>query len=118
MTGMKHMPAGAFSSAPMMSSRWGENLPAGCLRPERGQPRHVVSVNDDVMELDRHAASMRGPPVRVAAWSRRAAQCDVDQLGQPERSAASEVRDRLERRFGVEVGRSVAAEQGGEDLGD
>ncbi len=38
----------------------GENRPAERLRPEPGQPRQVVSVNDDVMESDRHAVSMRG----------------------------------------------------------
>jgi hypothetical protein len=37
----------------------GQNLPAECLRPEPGQPGQVVSVNDDVMESDRHAVSMR-----------------------------------------------------------
>src|SRR5690242_5949689 len=59
-------------------------------------------------------------PRRTAwrTWSRRAAQGDVDQLGQPERSVAGEGRDWLERRFGVEVRRAVAAQQGGEDLGD
>ncbi len=31
-----------------------------CLRPGPGQLRQVVSVNDDVMEPDRHAVSMRG----------------------------------------------------------
>jgi hypothetical protein len=39
---------------------FGQNLPAERLRPEPGQPRQVVGVNDDVMESDRHAASMRG----------------------------------------------------------
>ena len=34
----------------------GENLPAECLGPEPGQPRQVVSLNDDVMESDRHAS--------------------------------------------------------------
>jgi hypothetical protein len=38
----------------------GQNLPAGCLRPESGQPRQVVNVNDDVVEPDRNAFSMRG----------------------------------------------------------
>jgi hypothetical protein len=33
----------------------GQDLPAQCLRPEPGQPGQVVSVNDDVMESDRHA---------------------------------------------------------------
>jgi hypothetical protein len=37
----------------------GQNLPAECLRPEPGQPGQVVGVNDDVMESDRHAVSMR-----------------------------------------------------------
>jgi hypothetical protein len=36
-----------------------EDLPAGCLRPEPGQPGQVVSVSDDVMEPDRHAVRMR-----------------------------------------------------------
>src|SRR6266566_6582183 len=64
------------------------------------------------------------PPVCAArlsasrTWSRRAAQDDVDQLGQPERSVVSEVRDRPECGFGIEVGRVIAAEQRGEDLGD
>ena len=38
-----------------------EDLPAGCLRPEPGQPGQVVSVSDDVMEPDRHAVRMRTP---------------------------------------------------------
>jgi glucose/arabinose dehydrogenase len=37
----------------------GQNLPAERLRPEPGQPRQVVSVNNDVMKADRHAVSMR-----------------------------------------------------------
>ena len=59
---MKHIPAGAFSSVPMTisRSRSGQHLPAKRLRPEPGQPWQVAGVNDDVMELDRHAASMRG----------------------------------------------------------
>ena len=39
-----------------------ENLPAGRPRPEPGQARQVASVNDDVVESDRHVASMRGTP--------------------------------------------------------
>ena len=38
----------------------GENLPAKRLRPEAGQARQIVSVNDDVMESNGHADSMRG----------------------------------------------------------
>ena len=40
----------------------GKNLPAERLRPEPGQPRQVVGVNDDVVKSDRHADSMRGTP--------------------------------------------------------
>jgi hypothetical protein len=58
---MKPMPTGAFSSVPIdLALTLGENLPAERLRPEPGQRRQVVSVNDDVMESDRHAVSMRG----------------------------------------------------------
>src|SRR6185437_16945171 len=52
----------------------------------------------------------------VRLW--QAAQGDVDQLGQPERSARSEFRSRREGGFGIEVGPAVAEEQGGENLGD
>ena len=38
----------------------GENLPAKRLRPEAGQARKIVSVNDDVMESNGHVDSMRG----------------------------------------------------------
>src|SRR4029077_13407638 len=63
----------------------------------------------------------RTPPASGAyghMCSRRAAQRDVDQLGQPERSVVSELRDRRERGFGIEVGRALAAKQRCEDLGD
>src|SRR6266568_5412281 len=48
----------------------GQNLPAKRLRPEPGQAGQVVSVNDDVVESDRHPDSMRGtldsiPPTRT-----------------------------------------------------
>jgi hypothetical protein len=47
----------------------GQNLPAERLGPEPGQPRQVVSVNDDVMQSDRHAVSMRGHATRcVHTW--------------------------------------------------
>src|SRR5436305_4514615 len=39
----------------------GENLPAERLRPEPGQGRQIMSVNHDVVELNRHARSMSGP---------------------------------------------------------
>ena len=35
-----------------------EDLPAKRLGPEPGQPRQVVSVDDDVMKSDRHADSL------------------------------------------------------------
>jgi len=38
----------------------GKDLPAERLRPEPGQPRQVVSVNDDVVKSDRHANSLLG----------------------------------------------------------
>ena len=38
----------------------GKNLPAKRLRPEAGLARQIVSVNDDVMEPNGHADSMRG----------------------------------------------------------
>src|SRR6266536_2685892 len=57
---MKHMPTGAFSSGPMTISRSRrENLPAERLRPEPGQGGQIVGIDDDVMESNRHAASMR-----------------------------------------------------------
>src|SRR5690348_12794651 len=39
----------------------GQDLPAQRLRPEPGQARQVVSVNDDVVQSDRHANSLLGP---------------------------------------------------------
>ena len=36
----------------------GQDLPAERLRPEPGQAGQIVSVDDDVVESDRHAASM------------------------------------------------------------
>jgi hypothetical protein len=47
----------------------GENLPAKRPRPEPRQARQVVSVNDDVVESDRHIERMRdasGSPRRPA----------------------------------------------------
>src|SRR4029077_7128395 len=38
----------------------GQDLPAKRLCPEPGQAGQVVSVNDDVVESDRHVDSMRG----------------------------------------------------------
>jgi hypothetical protein len=38
----------------------GQDLPAGRLRPEPGRAGQIVSVNDDVVEPDGHAGSMRG----------------------------------------------------------
>jgi hypothetical protein len=35
------------------------------LRPEPGQAGRIVSVNDDVVESDGHAASMRGTVDRI-----------------------------------------------------
>ena len=40
----------------------GENLPAKGLRPEPGQAGQIVSINDDVVESDRHVVSMPGTP--------------------------------------------------------
>ena len=37
----------------------GQDLPAQRLRPEPGQAGQIVSVNDDVVESDGHADSMR-----------------------------------------------------------
>ena len=39
----------------------GQDLPAERLGPEPGQAGQIVSVNDDVVESDRHAASMLTP---------------------------------------------------------
>ena len=54
---------------------------------------------------------------------RRTPERDVDQLREPERSIASEARDRRERgavakAIRVQIGRAVADKQGGEHLGD
>ncbi len=59
---MKHMPVGRVLVSPddNLALTLRENLPAEGLRPEPGPARQVVSVNDDVMESDRHAVSMRG----------------------------------------------------------
>jgi hypothetical protein len=38
----------------------GQDLPAQCLRSEPGQAGQIVSVNDDVVQSDGHAGSMRG----------------------------------------------------------
>ena len=43
----------------------GQDLPAQHLRPEPGQGGQVVSVNDDVVESDGHAGSMRGTLDRI-----------------------------------------------------
>jgi hypothetical protein len=43
----------------------GQDLPAQRLRPEPGQAGQVVSVNDDVVESDGHAGSMRGTLDRI-----------------------------------------------------
>ena len=43
----------------------GQDLPAERLRSEPGQAGQIVSVNDDVMESDRHADSMRGTLDRI-----------------------------------------------------
>jgi hypothetical protein len=66
-TGMKHMPAGAFSPVPMTISfsRSGQDLPAQRLRPEPGQAGQIVSVNHDVVESDGHVHSMRGTLDRI-----------------------------------------------------
>ena len=61
-TGMKHMPTGAFSSVLMRISfsPLGQDRPAKRLRLEPGQAGEIVRVNDDVVESDGHAGSMRG----------------------------------------------------------
>ena len=38
----------------------GQNFPAKRVRPEPGQAAQIVRINDDVVESDRHVASMRG----------------------------------------------------------
>jgi hypothetical protein len=43
----------------------GQNLPAKRLRPEPGQAGQIVSVNEDVVESDGHADSMRGTLDRI-----------------------------------------------------
>jgi hypothetical protein len=43
----------------------GQDLPAQRLGPEPGQSGQIVSVNDDVMEPDGHAGSMRGTLDRI-----------------------------------------------------
>ena len=50
--------------AESMSSSMSE--PSSALGPEPGQAGQVVSVNDDVVESDRHAPSMRGYPARLS----------------------------------------------------
>jgi hypothetical protein len=74
-TGIKHMPAGAFSPVPDddLVLPLGEYLPAKRLCPEPGQAGQVVSVDDDVGESDGHAGSMRGtldriPGTRCLPW--------------------------------------------------
>lgn len=58
---MKHTPTGAFSPVPITISRSRSDraFQPGCLRPESGQPRQVVSVNDDGWSRT-GAVSMRG----------------------------------------------------------
>jgi hypothetical protein len=51
----------------------GQDLPARRLRPEPGQAGQIVSVNDDVMESDGHAGSMRGTLGRIPETRRSAA---------------------------------------------
>jgi hypothetical protein len=51
----------------------GQDLPAERLRPEPGQAGQIVSVNDDVMESDGHAGSMRGTLGRIPETRRSAA---------------------------------------------
>jgi hypothetical protein len=43
----------------------GQDLPAKRLRPEPGQAGRIVSVNDNVVESDGHADSMRGTLDRI-----------------------------------------------------
>jgi hypothetical protein len=43
----------------------GQDLPAERLRPEPGRSEQIVDVNDDVVESDRHAGSMRGTMDRI-----------------------------------------------------
>ena len=60
------MPTGAFSSpGDDLVLALGQDLPAQRLRPEPGQAGQVVSVNDDVVESDGHADSMRGTLARI-----------------------------------------------------
>src|SRR6266487_772626 len=61
----------------------GKNLPAERLRPEPGQARQIMCVNDDVMKSDRHADSMRGIPGSAPAglalfWPQRLGQVALD----------------------------------------
>ena len=61
------MPAGRVLVSPDddLVLPFGENLPAGRLGPEPGQAGQIVSVNDDVVESDGHAGSMRGTLDRI-----------------------------------------------------
>ncbi len=43
----------------------GQDLPAQCLRPEPGQAGQIVSINDDVVDPDGQAGSMRGTLDRI-----------------------------------------------------
>lgn len=43
----------------------GQDFPAKRVRPELGQAVQIVSINDDVVESDRHVASMRGTLSRI-----------------------------------------------------
>ena len=62
-----HMPTGAFSPVPDddLVLPLGQDLPAQRLRPEPGHAGQIVSVNDDVVESDGHAARMRGTVDRI-----------------------------------------------------
>jgi hypothetical protein len=70
---MKHMPVGRVLVSPDddLVLPPGQDLPAKRLRPEPGQAGQIVSVNDDVVELDGHAGSMRGTPDHISEirWS-------------------------------------------------
>jgi hypothetical protein len=43
----------------------GQDLPAERLRSEPGQAGQIVSINDDVVEMNGHAGSMRGTMDRI-----------------------------------------------------
>ena len=65
--GMKHMPTGAFSSVPMTISFSRSDRtfqPSACVQ-NRAKAGQIVSVNDDVVESNGHADSMRGTLDRI-----------------------------------------------------